>query len=57
MNDDQKIVVAAQLAAALITGNKISLGSYSGTTSQWAVSVFEQVYKALPSGVKLARQA
>jgi hypothetical protein len=48
MTDDQKIIVAAQLAAALITTGQAQRGSGSGTVEHWAGKVFEEVFKALP---------
>jgi hypothetical protein len=59
MTPEQKVIVAAQLAAALITTGQVQRGSGSGTVEQWAAKVFDDVFKALPTlpGVNLGASA
>ncbi len=48
MTDQDRIAVAARLAAALITSGQARRGDGSGTIEQWAVKIFQDVYKAIP---------
>jgi hypothetical protein len=55
MEDDDRVFVAAQLAAALIMRSQGG-ADYGLSEEEWAVRIFERVYIALPAATPGAKQ-